>query len=113
MILGFVRFDLSGFPKPGHQQECGNYIPKDAMDKNVYVVFQCSSEYQNFDKKVITRVKLMSGAHSIYVLPLMDLVGPLCCVPNIWNNFNDGDLSWLAIIPYRKWGQHFGDTISW
>ena len=77
------------------------------------MVVQCASGYQNFDQKFITRVKLMDGAHSIYVLPLSNLVGPLCCVPNIWNKFNDGDPSWLAILPYRKWGRHFGDAISW
>ena len=112
LILGFVRFDSPGFPTPGHQKKYSKDIPGDMMDKNVYVVVQCSSGYQNFDNEFITRVKPIEGEDSIYAIPLMDLIGPLCCVPNIWNKFNDGDPSWLAILPYRKWGRHFGDTIT-
>ena len=88
-------------------------VPSNASDETIYVVVRCSPVYQNFDLRFVTKVNLIPTEHSVYILPLKDMVGPLACVPNIWNQFKDGDASWLAILPYRKWGRYFGDSIEW
>ena len=113
LIYGFVRFDTPGFPTPLLQEKWGTNIPDDSSDPTIYVVVRCAETYQNFDKRFITKVKLIKSEHSMYILPLRDLVGPLACVENIWNQFNDDDVTWLAILPYRKWGRLFGQSIKW
>ena len=52
---------------------------------------------------------------TIYFIPVKDLIGPLCVVPNIRNLFwmRQDIESWLAIMPRRKWGRRFGDSIDW
>ena len=98
MILGFVRF--TGI--------------KD-QNNGLHVVARCSPGYQHFDKKNITDVMLIPGKESIYFIPVKDLIGPLCVVPNLRNLFrmNQDVESWLAIMPRRKWGRHFGNNIDW
>ena len=82
---------------------------------NLHVVARCAPGYQNFDKKFITEVKLLSGNESIYFIPIVDLIGPLCVVPNIHTLFRmkQDTESWFAVLPHRKWGRHFGNTIHW
>ena len=98
MILGFMRF--TGIKE---------------QNDGLHVVARCSPVYQNFDKKIITDVTLIPGKESIYFIPVKDLIGPLCVVPNIHNLFRmRQDIeSWLAIMPRRKWGRRFGDSIDW
>ena len=114
LILGFGRFDTPGFPTPANKRLYPDGVPKDAVDYSGYIIARCSNQYQNFDKKFITPVTIIAGEQSIYMIAMKDLLGPLAVVPNIFTEFRmDEQESWLAVMPYRKWGRHFGGSIKW
>ena len=111
MILGFVKFQDIHFPttrrRDGHPRVSGSL-----RDTTLYVVARCSPEYHNFDKKLVTEITLGEG---IYLIPIKDLLGPACIVPNIFTEermVQDKE-SWLFVMPRRKWGRRFGDSIEW
>jgi len=112
MILGFIRFETPGFPTPNLVEKWGNSVPEGATDHSVYVVARCSPDFQNFDEKFVTKVTLIPDEHGVYILPLKRLIGPLACVPNM-SEFQDHPANWLSVLPYRKWGRYFGNSISW
>ena len=115
LILGFITLDTPGFPSPNNNQSYPDGVPTTTVDKTSYVVARCCPTYHNFDKKMITEVKLISGEQSVYIIPMDKLVGPVATVPNIFTEYrmHGDEETWLAVKPYRKWGRHFGDTIKW
>ena len=98
MIFGFVRF-----------------TNRDDASKQLHVVARCTPDYHNFNKKFMTHIQLLAGDTSIYFIPIQDMIGPLCVVPNVHNDYRmtQDQESWMAVKPRRKWGRHFGDTIVW
>ena len=115
MLLGFIRFDTPGFPTPMHVESRSNGNILSGRDETLYAVVRCCKEYLNFDRKFVTEFQLIRGPESVYILPVKNLVGPAAVVPNIFNDFRMTDESetWLAILPYRKWGRIFGNSIKW
>ena len=111
IILGFVSFETPDFHTPGLLKTHGVNVPAHARDTTIYVAVRYSSNYQNFDEQFVTRVNLDPNEHTMYILPLKDIVAPLARGPNMWNNFRDDQCRWLAILPYRKWGRIFGNSI--
>ena len=111
--LGFVRFKTPGFPTPDLVDKWGNSVPAEDVDHGVYGVARCSLDFENFDNKFVTKVTLILDEHGVYIFPLKRLIGPLACVPNISNEFQDHPANWLSVLPYRKWGRYFGNSISW
>jgi len=79
------------------------------------MIVRCAPDYHDFDQRFVTEFELLSGAESVYLLPVKYLLGPAAAVPNIYNNFRcDGEHEkWLAILPQRKWGRLFSSQISW
>ena len=51
LILGFITFDIPGFPSPNNNQSYPDGVPMTAVDKTSYVVARCCPTYLNFDKK--------------------------------------------------------------
>ena len=81
-------------------------------DESLYVVARCGPDYHNFDEKFVTKITLQE---LVYLIPIEDLRGPACIVPNVFTKFRmmQDIESWLFVMPRRKWGRHFGDTIDW
>ena len=118
--LGTVQ--IWGRQKSGWQSQCGNDTWFCAVHRNQRSKSRatcCGSVFAGISKcwrwKIITDVTLITGIKSIYFVSVKDLIGPLCVVPNIRNLFrtNQDVESWLAIMPRRKWGRHFGNNIDW
>ena len=111
MILGFVKFDNVHFPTP-RRREGHPSVDRTLCDTTLYAVARCGPDNHNFDKKLITKITLDKG---IYLIPIKNLLGPACFVPNI---FTEGRIiqdkeSWLFVMLRRKWGRLFGDSIQW
>ena len=111
-IAGFVQFTQALFPTPGRNADKEG-TPD--VDPAIYAVVRCSTRSYNFDKQFCTEFKLVRGDKSLYVLPLSAVVGPLAVVPNVHTSdfryIQEID-SFLAIKPYRRWGDHFGASID-
>ena len=115
MIYGFVRFENYGFPTSVQMDKYGDEIPTIAKDNTVYAAVRCCPDYHNFDKKFVTKLFLESGDKSLYMVPVRDLVGPLCVIPNVYTTYRmrQDQESWFAVKPRRKWGRQFGNSIKW
>ena len=53
---------------------------------------------------------------SIAIMPLDTILGPLAVVPLVDTSdyrYAQTKDQWLAVTPYRMWGDHFGRTIEW
>ena len=111
-IAGFVEFTQPGFPTPGRAEDPQGTAE---IDTALYVVVRCSTQTHNLDKKFVTEFELERGEVSLYILPMWAVIGPLAVVPNVHTSVfryaQDVD-SFLAIKPYRRWGDHFGDSID-
>ena len=81
----------------------------------MYVVACCSPNYYNFDKTFVVKIKLILIEESFFVIPMEDIVGTLCVVPNIFTQFrmNKDYTMRLAIKPRHKWDRQVGDSIQW
>ena len=113
MILDFIRFETPGFPTLDLVDRWGNNVPVGASNHSVHVIALRSLDFHNFDKKVVTKVTLTTDEHGVYISLLKRLIGPLACVPDISNKFQDHSANWLFVLPYQKWGRCFGNSISW
>lgn len=116
-ILGFIRFDQAGFPTPRNIElrQAGNNTCL-SVDNDVYVVTRAATDVMNFDEKLVTPFRLVTGQESLYVIPMRDLVGPLACVPDIHTNearFVQTVDRFFALKPYRRWGDHFAKSITY
>ena len=111
MIAGFVRFDDMNFPTDAWKANKGAGKPR-LFDNTLYAVARCGPTYHNFDSKFITKVTI---DEKIYLIPVRDLLGPACVVPNVFtkDRMRQDKESWLFVMPRRKWGRMFGDTIKW
>ena len=79
---------------------------RDDSSEQLHVVARCTQDYHDFNKKILTHIKLLSGDHSIYFIPIQDMVGPLCVIPNIHNDdfrMEQDQESWMAAKPRQKW----------
>ena len=83
MILSLIVFNDAGYPTPSNKQNVINHITP-LMDC-LYGVARYSSDYYNFAMKFVTEIYLITGKDMIYVIPLEDLIGPLCGVANIYS----------------------------
>ena len=70
VILGFVRV-----------------MNRDNNSEQLHVVARCFPNYHDFNKKILTDIKLLAGDDSIYFIPIQDMIGPLCVVPNVHKTF--------------------------
>ena len=59
-------------------------------DSQTYVVVCCAIAYQDFDRNFVTKIELIEGKHSVYILLMSDLVGTLAVVPNVCTIFPEG-----------------------
>ena len=128
LILGFVRFDTSGFPTPmqvrhavgdevkmtedHHKKVLEEII--DRKDTRVYVVVRCaekSLEDLGYDNKFITPFRLL-GRESVWIKPIEEIIGPLMVVPSIQTVHYMGESEWLIVRPMRVWGDWFGRKIA-
>lgn len=117
-ILGFVQFVQPGFPTPRniklHKQ--GEDISC-RVDMNIYAVVRAAENVIDIHKDFIKKFKL--ERERTYVLPMRDVVGPLCVVPNVnpvdvLNNRYKQDVDeFLIVAPQRMWGDYFGRSITW
>ena len=74
----------AGYPTPKQEK----IVPlQNNVASLLYVVVCCSPEYQNFDKKFITEMTLVSRKYLMHVVPLEDPIGLLCVVPIIFTQF--------------------------
>lgn len=113
-IVGFVRFVSPGFPTPTLAEKCASCncsVPPDAVDERTYIVARCCTKYiskfGNYGRELVTQFSLMEGVRSVWMFRVESLIGPLAVVPNIHTELNFGIAKFLAIKPYRQWGDIF------
>ena len=115
MILGFVIFKTPGFPTPFLVDRYGKgNIPRNATDSRCYIVVWPTKDTINIEDNFITRVSLHNSEKGIYILPMEQLIGPVCAVPDIHNTWKfKQDLdAWLIVKPKRMWGDEFSKWIK-
>jgi hypothetical protein len=110
-IVGFVQFISPGFPTPALIKKCTSNncrIPSNATDDRTYIAARCCTKYisdlANYNKELVTHFSLVEGERSVWLFRVESLVGPLAVVPNIHTELNFGIAKFLAIKPYRLWG---------
>ena len=113
-IVGFVRFVSPGFPTPTLAEKCASCncsVPPDAVDERTYIVARCCTKYiskfANYGRELVTQFSLVEGVRSVWMFRVESLIGPLAVVPNIHTELNFGIAKFLAIKPYRQWGDIF------
>jgi hypothetical protein len=111
-IAGFVQFTQPLFPTPGR---VANPDRTPAVDPDIYAVVRAATDCFNFDDKFVTRFRLLTGESAYWLIPMWALVGPLAVVPDLHTGefrFSDEHDHFLAVKPYRQWGDHFGMSIE-
>ncbi len=75
-------------------------------------VVHCSEKpvyWTDAEDNFIVRTKLGSSAEiSIFSVPLLSLVHPLCALPD----YGLGNLSYIIVLPKRNWSRYFGEKIE-
>jgi len=115
MILGFIVYKSPGFPTPFLVDKYGKgNIPRGATDSRCYIVVWPTKDTINIEDNFITRVSLHNSETGIYILPMEQLIGPVCAVPDIHNTWKfKQDLdAWLIVKPKRMWGDEFSKWIK-